>query len=225
MKQIQLDSFIYVDERQISRNKTIPYQIRFELNRTNLQSLIQARQNNYYIKFSTKILTNLRYYTLFSYKYNQYPLVFITHYQDREVASVVKTSIFIEGKIVREIEKEFISDSLLFRKLINSHYWLISQILVRLQLKSTIYSKYLFPAMFFFIVVSVSLLISFLPTTNSFGIILIISSSTLLLAIANFIYKHKLSAWILHQLAEGFFSQGLLNRKIGINLLNIISNK
>ncbi|WP_036485727.1 hypothetical protein [Myxosarcina sp. GI1] len=224
MARIHSDSLIHIDERKLNYEKTIIYRVRFDLNGDKLKAIINAKENNCNICFSDKTITKLRYYALVEYKYKRSPLIFITKYQNTKADYTIKTSILRDGKIYQEIEKIIIVDSQLFSYIISTHHWLISQILVSLKLKSTSYSKYLLPAIFFLVIVFVLLLILFLPITNSFDIILTVFGAVLLLAIANFIYKHKLSAWILYQLAEGFFAQGLLTKKIGIELLNIINN-
>ncbi|MGV2831278.1 hypothetical protein [Myxosarcina sp. GI1(2024)] len=226
MKPIRSDSFIYLDERTLPRNKTIPYRVRFELNQSNLQTIIDARNNNRSLSFSTKNLTNLRYYALLSYTCQRSPLVFITNYsRDREKIAILKSTISAEGKICQQIRRDATINPQLFGYLINSHHWLIFQILTQLSLKSPKFFKWLLLVIFLLAAVAILLTIFYLlHISNILKTLLAIFSLVLLLAIAA-LFKNKLSAWILDRLLYGFLTTRFSTRKIGIQLLNLLSNK
>lgn len=224
MKSIQSDSFIFIDECQVSRNKTIPYRVRFEFDSSNLPIIFQAQKNNCSLHLSTKNLTNLRYYALLAYSKERSPLVFITNYtRDRETTAIVKSTISAKGKISQQIRRDAIRNTQLFRRIIGSHHWLIFQILTQLSLKSSKILQWLFLAITLLtFVLTLLLIFCFLPLSNLLKIIVSIFSWTLLLAIAIFVTKYKLATWILHQLLEGFLSTQFPTRKLGIQLLNLV---
>lgn len=225
MKSIRSDSFIYVDERQISLNKTIPYRVRFEFNSSNLPLILQAQKNNRSLYLSTKILTNLRYYALLSYSKQRLPLVFITSYScHRQRTAIVKSIIFAEGKISQQISRDAMKNSRLFSHIIKSHHWLIWQILTQLTLNSPKFPIWLLLAIILLTTVSTLLLIFYLlPLSNLLKIIVSIFSLGLLSAIARFLIKYKLSTCISYQLLEGFLGTRFQFRKFGIHLLNLVT--
>ncbi len=214
-----INSCLRIEQQRISRRRSIPDHISFDLNQDILSQIITLRNSQQKIYFSGDHLAELRYYFLLnSSQYSGLGITFKTHYQKQEEKiTIVKSVIHLSGKAEQYIR----SDALASQEIIDTHYWLIEQILNQISLKHKKHKSVLLWSLLGLIIIFIApLIFFFLPLVFWGKVLLLLILIAIVLSALPYLLKRYLSSWVLDQLLFGIFSYSPKRRKIGLNLLN-----
>ena len=214
-----INSCLRIEQQRISRRRSIPDHISFDLNQDILSQIITLRNSQQKIYFSADHLAELRYYFLLnSSKESGLGITFKTHYQKQEEKiTIVKSVIHLSGKAEQYIR----SDALASQEIIDTHYWLIEQILNQISLKHKKHKSVLLWSLLGLIIIFIApLIFFFLPLVFWGKVLLLLILIAIVLSALPYLLKRYLSSWVLDQLLFGIFSYSPKRRKIGLNLLN-----
>jgi hypothetical protein len=229
-----LNSCIQVTEMRVNRRLTIPHQINFRLNGDILAQIEAIQAKNQQLKLSKSKLATLRYYFLLNLpldtKANSaweqlLPLNFTTNYifPDNQNLTVVRSQIDFKGQISQQIQQDLWHNPQLLEKVVNTHHWLIKQILIQLPLKTPSHVLRLLKVIFFFISVIVSVCFwYFLPLNNLIKILIIICSFYLSQKHLITLIKQQAKFWFIKAMGNQFLSNTTLKRQIAVNILMIL---
>ncbi len=215
-----INSCLRIEQQRISRRRSIPDHISFDLNQDILSQIITLRNSQQKIYFSADHLAELRYYFLLnSSKESGLGITFKTHYQKQEEKiTIVKSVIHLSGKAEQYIR----SDALASQEIIDTHYWLIEQILNQIPLKYKKHKSVLLWSLLGLIIIFIApLIFFFLPLVFWGKVLVLLIVIAIVLSALPYLLKRYLSSWVLDQLLFGIFSYSPKRRKIGLNLLNI----
>ncbi len=214
-----INSCLRIEQQRISRRRSIPDHISFDLNQDILSQIITLRNSQQKIYFSGDHLAELRYYFLLnSSQYSGLGITFKTHYQKQEEKiTIVKSVIHLSGKAEQYIR----SDALASQEIIDTHYWLIEQILNQISLKHKKHKSVLLWSLLGLIIIFIApLIFFFLPLVFWGKVLVLLIVIAIVLSALPYLLKRYLSSWVLDQLLFGIFSYSPKRRKIGLNLLN-----
>ena len=229
-----LNSCVQIEEIRIDRNTSIPYQINFYLNWTVLEHLEELKRNNHKLKFSNAKITNLRCYVLQKAFLqltpnsksrkppSRSPLTFSTCYAsvNQQPIILLRSAIDLKGKISQQVQKDLYCDRQMLTRISQVHYWLISELLAQLPLKSNRCS-WLVLGIFLVVSIFIGLISWYLFSFNKLLCLAIAFSFFLLL---NTSLKKTLGKlmkrWLIYHLVEGFLAKNIVKRKIGLKLLS-----
>ena len=214
-----INSCLRIEQKRISRRRSIPDHINFDLNQDVLSQIITLRNSQQRISFSADNLAELRYYFLLnSSQYSGLGITFKTHYQKQEEKiTIVKSVIHLSGKAEQYIR----SDALASQEIIDTHYWLIEQILNQISLKHKKHKSVLLWSLLGLIIIFIApLIFFFLPLVFWGKVLVLLIVIAIVLSALPYLLKRYLSSWVLDQLLFGIFSYSPKRRKIGLNLLN-----
>ena len=223
---LRLDSYIHVDEHRINSRQTIPYCIRFELDRDCLSQIDLVSRNRQSIKLESERLTNIRYYALlvFSGRDNS-ELVFISYYrQNSESTPVVKSAIAASGKISQQILADWY-DSKILDSIIKAHHWLISQIITQLPLKPYVFARWLWEIIALLItIIILAFVFSLISISYGLKILIFLGFFGILYLLLKRIVASLIKRIILNQLLFGWLGRSVRKRKIALEILNILKS-
>lgn len=230
-----LNSCIQIESARISRHVTIPSQICFCLNAELLEQVgqIKANQSNQHgLCLSASNLADLRYYALSNLplkqglSQGQSALTFSTEYffDSAQVATTLFRSVIdLEGKISQEIKQELIQNPSLLAKISEAHYWLLSEILAQLPLKSRAwYSWLIFGCLAIASILISSLVWYILPLNHLLKLVICLSIFFLLKSTAKILVTKYLKSWIIYHLLDGLLAKGTIKRRLGLNILSFL---
>ena len=223
---LSLDSYIHVDEYRINSKRTIPYCIRFELDRDCLSQIDLISRNRQSIKLESDRLTNIRYYALLVFSaQDDSELVFISYYQQNsESTAVIKSVIAASGKISQQIIADWY-DSEILDSIIKAHHWLISQIITQLPLKTYFFARWLWGIIALLIAIIISALIfSLISIFYGFKILIFLAIFGLLYLLSKQTVVSFIKNIILNQLLFGWLGKSGRKRKIGLEIFNILKS-
>ena len=222
-----INSCVRIEQKRISRQRTIPVTINFDLNQEILSQIAQLRNNQQIILFSENNLANLRYYFLLnSWENLGLGITFQTYYdQELEKIAIIKSVIYLSGRVEQYIRSDAISHgqgvyTIASKEIIDAHYWLIRQIFNQIPLKYKKGNSIVLWLLLGLITIIVACLVFlFLPSALWFKILFIIFFVGITFKLLQYFLRKYLSSWILHQLLFGIFSASVNRKKIGFNLL------
>ena len=230
-----LNSCIEVESVKIDKRVTIPKQICFHLNAKTIEKIEQVRANKQKLSLSRTNLATLRCYALFNLPLegtrtkgwqsylSQSSLIFSTQYVEDEsnYDILLRSTIDLQGKISQQIKQELVQNPLLLKRVSESHYWLTTEILTQLPLKSEAWrSKFIYGCLTIAIFAVCGLTWCLLPQSPVIKLIIcLFLVGVELIAIA---VSKRLKSWTIHQLVARVFSQGTIRRKLGLKILNFL---
>ena len=213
-----INSCIHIEPKRISRRRTIPNHVSFELNQDILSQIVSFRNNNHNIALSADNLAELRYYFLLNTsKATEFGLTFQTNYsrQDEKI-TIIKSVLSLSGKAEQYIRR----DALASQQIIETHYWLIEQIFTQIPFKYQKQKILIFTNILRVILILLALVIVFFIPFVFWGkVLLLLLLTTIIFLAVPYLVKRYLFSWLLSQLLCGFFSYSLKRRKIGLSLL------
>ncbi len=225
-----INSCIRIEQKRISRQRTIPVNINFDLNQEILSKIASLRDNQQKILFSGDNLVNLRYCFLLNSSENLgLGITFQTYYdQDPEKIAIIKSVIYLSGKVEQYIRNDAISHgrgvyTIASKEIIDAHYWLIRQIFNQIPLtykKGKSIILWLLLGLITIIVACFVFLL--LPTAFWFKVLFLIFFVGITFKILQQFLRRYLPSWVLHQLLFGIFSASVNRKKIGFNLLTTL---
>ncbi|MBP0017271.1 MAG: hypothetical protein J7647_06890 [Cyanobacteria bacterium SBLK] len=138
-QQLHLEQYIrFLKERKPDR-RVVYHGIRFHLNEEVLEQIQQARLQGRSLFIKPKFLADLRYYLLFDeYSALHCGIDVSTHYLEntsKAEETVVRSLISLDGDILYQVDRRYLEQPELAIALTAAHYWLIAQLLGRLQLE------------------------------------------------------------------------------------------
>ncbi len=217
-----INSCLHIEQKRISRRRSIPDHINFDLNQDVLSQIITLRNSQQPIYFSAENLAELRYYFLLnSSKDSGLGITFKTHYhRQQKKITIIKSVIHLSGKAEQYIR----SDALASKEIIETHYWLIEQILNQIPLRYKKHKSILLWGLLGLIIIFIApLIFFFLPIVFWGKVLLLLILIALVLSALPYLLKRYLSSWLLDQLLFGIFSYSPKRRKIGLNLLSTLN--
>lgn len=222
---LRLDSYIHVDEHRINSRQTIPYCIRFELDRDCLSQIDLVSRNRQSVKLESDRLTNIRYYALLVFSArDDSELVFISHYrQNSESTAVIKSAIAASGKISQQILADW-SDSKILDSIIKAHHWLISQIITQLPLKPYYFAWWLLIIALLITIIISALVFSLISISYGFKILMFLAVFGILYLLLKRIVASLIKRIILNQLLFGWLGRSVRKRKIALEIFNMLKS-
>lgn len=230
-----LNSCIQVKEAQISLTSAIPCQINFRLDSDIINQIEQIRQDDNQFTLSPINLTNLRYYVLLNSPLKkqlspicnfQSSLIFSTNYlysDKQQLVPVVRSIINLEGQISQQIKQDLWQEPQLLDKVLDVHYWLISQILNQLPLKNKNFISWFFNGLLLSIGTVIAVVIWYFLSLNYLSKILIIFAIFCgLKVLLEYLVKKHLKSWIIDNLTHGFLANKHQKRKFGFKILSLM---
>ena len=230
-----LNSCIEVESVKIDKRVTIPKQICFHLNAKTIEKIEQVRANKQKLSLSRTNLATLRCYALFNLPLeatrtkgwqsylSQSSLIFSTQYVEDESNSdiLLRSTIDLQGKISQQIKQELVQNPLLLQRVSEAHYWLTTEILTQLPLRSKGWrSGLIYSCLMLATLIACSLVWYLLPQSPVIKLIIcLFLVGVELIAIA---VSKRLKSWTIHQLVARVFSQGTIRRKLGLKILNFL---
>lgn len=222
-----INSCVRIEQKRISRQRTIPVNINFDLNQEVLSQITSLRTNQQIILFSEDNLANLRYYFLLNSSENLgLGITFQTfYYQELEKIAIIKSVIYLSGKVEQYIKSDAILHgrgvyTIASKEIIDAHYWLIRQIFNQIPLK---YKKgnsiILWLLLGLITIIVAGLVFLLLSATLWFKILFLVFFVGITFKVLQHFLQRYLPSWVLHQLLFGIFSASVNRRKIGFNLL------
>ena len=199
---------ITVKKKQIASGQYLPTQVCFELTNSNLKRFKVPKDRLINLNLSSELLSDLRYYGLLQNPYSlESRLIFATYYVTKQQKiAVIKTIIYLRGKISQQIYREFLRHPQLLKELVTTHYWLINYISDRIFFKYTSKSSLLTWVLSLVIVLIVAPFLFYFFTFNLLiKLIISVTFFLLLYLTINFLVKKYLASFILQQLLFGFF--------------------
>lgn len=215
------DSYIHIDEQGM-----IPYQIRLELDRDSLAAINLCKKNHQPLPLTGDRLTKIRYYALLVFCLgNDSELIFLTNYLQNQVSTtVIKSAIAPSGKIFQEVRADSLGDRQLFNYLLETHHWLISQIVTQLPLKSYRFTQWLPEIIAILITFIITpAVIYWLPLSFLGQFLIILIFLIILYLLLKYILINYLKQIIIYQMLFGWLRLSLAKRKIGFKLLSILT--
>ena len=233
-----LDSCIQIEEIRINRSTSITHQINFRLDPTTLKQLEAIRNDNQKLRLSPTKIANLRCYVLHHVFIEQQlitnpkfqgsclimrsPLTFSTHYglTSQQSTILLRSAIDFKGKISQQVRRDLYQNPQMLTRISQVHYWLISELLAQLPLKSTRYS-WLFLTCSFIVATLLGSIAWYLLPFNKL-LVLIIAFSVFWLLNTSFkkTLAESIKRWLIYHLVEGFFKKSDIKRQIGLKLLS-----
>jgi|GEM_PF-1032221 len=149
-KSINLDSFIRFEAVKNRQGRALFRFVRFTLNQTSIQEILQARDTRKCLRLSRELLAELRYFSLSDgenrYWKNRFQsgLTFCSYYEPDGVSEqksdnlVMRSVISLDGEVLHQIRRDCLDDSQECMAIATAHYWLINQMLIQLHLKTKI---------------------------------------------------------------------------------------
>ncbi|MEM9543932.1 MAG: hypothetical protein AAGA60_31170 [Cyanobacteria bacterium P01_E01_bin.42] len=137
-QQLHLERYIrFLKERRPDR-RIVYHGIRFHLNDEILGQIQQARSQGRSLFIKPKFLASLRYYLLFDeYSALHCGIDVSTHYLEnnsKKEETAVRSLISMDGDILYQVDRRYLERPELAIALTSAHYWLIEQLLGRLEL-------------------------------------------------------------------------------------------
>lgn len=239
-----LNSCIQVEEARISRKITIPRQVNFQLTPEIINSIEQIILNKQKLSLSSANLADLRYYALLNSSIaktsnsidpksfiKQLPLeqsclIFSTNYfsvTNHNPTTVVRSVIDLEGKISQQIRQDLWENPQLLHKILDSHYWLIFQILTQLPLQKSKKYLRLYRSLTPLTIFMISLAFWYLlPLNYLLKIVVICGFIYIFKVYIHHLIQKKLKQWIIYHLIHGFLANKAHKRRIGFNIFSSI---
>ena len=231
-----LDFCIQIEEIRINRSTSIPHQINFRLDLATLKHLEEIKHNNQKLRLSPAKIANLRCYILHNAFVEQLitnqnqglssimrsPLTFSTHYAsaNQQPTILLRSAIDLKGEISQQIQGDLYQNPQMLTRISQVHYWLISELIAQLPLKSN-RSSWLVLSCFFVVATLLALISWYLFPFNKLLNLIVIFS---LFWILNTSFKktiiESMQRWIIYHLVEGFLAKNVVKRKIGLKLLS-----
>ena len=233
-----LNSCIQIEEIRINRSTSIPHRINFKLDLATLKYLEEIKRNDRKLRLPSAKITNLRCYVLHNafieqlitnHKYkglslrSRSPLIFSTCYASSNQQSTVllRSAIDLEGKISQQIQRDLYQNPQMLTRISQVHYWLISELLAQLPLKSN--SSWLFLACSFLVATLVGLISWYLfPFDRLLDLIIAFSIFLLLNTCLKKTLVEFIKGWLIYHLVEGFLSKSVIKRQIGLKLFSTL---
>ena len=233
-----LDFCIQIEEIKINRSTSIPYQINFRLDRTTLEHLEEIKSSNRKLLLSPAKIANLRCYVLHHIFVEQQlitnpkfqglspltrsPLTFSSHYfkSDRQPIILMRSAIDLKGKISQQVRQDLYQNPQLLTRVSQVHYWLISELLAQLPIKSNKYSWVVLSCSFLVAIAIVAIGWYLFPDHKLFC-----SSATFsVFIVLNTFFKKTIAKlikkWLIYHLVEGSFAKNATKRQIGLKLFS-----
>ena len=213
-----INSCIHIEPKRISRRRTIPDHVSFELNPDILSQIVSFRNSNQKISLSADNLAELRYYFLLNtLEHKEFGLTFKTNYYRQEAKiTIIKSVISLSGKAEQYIR----IDALASKEILETHYWLIEQIFTQIPFKYPKLKILVLANIARLILILLALvLVSFIPMVFWGKVLLLLFLTTIIFLAVPYLLTRYLSSWLLNQLLFGIFSYSRKRRKIGLSLL------
>lgn len=233
-----LDSCIQIEEIRINRSTSIPHRIDFKIDLATLKYLEEIKRNKRRLKLPSAKVANLRCYILHNAfieqlitnpKYkglslrSRSPLTFSTCYAsfNQQPTILLRSAIDLEGKISQQIQRDLYQNPQMLTRISQVHYWLISELLAQLPLKSN--SSWLFLACSFLVATLVGLISWYLfPFDRLLDLIIAFSIFLLLNTCLKKTLVEFIKGWLIYHLVEGFLSKSVIKRQIGLKLFSTL---
>lgn len=231
-----LNSCIQIEEIRINRSTSIPHKINFHLDLATLEyfeAILEKRR----LRLSRAKIANLRCYVL-HHAYAQLitnsksqrtsprlrsPLIFATHYlfsANQQSMILLQSAIDLRGKISQQVQRDLYRDREMLTRISQVHYWLISELLAQLPLKSN-RSSWLVLACSFLIATLLGLISWYLfPFNKLLTLIIVLSVFWLLNTGLKKTLTKLIKGWVIYHLVEGILAKSVVKRQIGLKLLS-----
>lgn len=234
-----LDSCVQIEEIQIDRSTSIPHQINFRLDLATLEYLEAIELDRRRLRLSPTKIANLRCYVLHNAFVDQLvtnsksqssssrprsPLTFSTHYASANQQSTIllRSAIDLKGKVWQQVQRDLYQNPQMLARISQVHYWLISELIAQLPLKSH-KSSWLVFSYSFVVAVLLGWLGWYLFPFNKL-LYLIIAFSVFY--IFNTCFKKTIAEltkrWLIYYLVEGFLAKSVIKRQIGLKFLSLL---
>ncbi len=235
-----LNSYIQIQSAKISPQLTIPYQVCLCLNDRALAEIEQTTTSQTKLVLSPRNLANLRHYALLhlplksaarlaskQQQANQSSLTFSSQYsyltEEPNPTTLLRSVIDLKGEISQQVQQQLIDDPVLLARLSQAHYWLINEILTQLPFQTPAWHQWLIPVFWAIVTVATSVLTSyFLPASYLIKIVVCLLFFCLSKVIYSAIISKWLKSWVMGQLTEGFLTQGIIKRQLGLKFLSLL---
>jgi hypothetical protein len=222
------DSYVEIIHKDIYDKQPIFPCICFHLDRARLVKLQKVQANNKLLKFSPSLISNFRYITLVDRQNHLHSgLTFCTYYQqDNYKKAVIRSVIFLDGKINQQICNDLLQSPELTKKLIYAHYSLSEQLLQKLFLTTKpSLNLYLISWGFTLIIAVIFVLLnSQTIQIDIINLLIVILLFVLLSEAIRYLLKlilPWLKLWSLHQLLFGRFSDRAKNSHLVFKILKL----
>lgn len=228
-----LNSCIEVEWLKVDRI-TIPKQICFHLDAKIIIAIEHIKANNQLFYLSQTNLAIIRCYALFNLAsdqtskswqshLSQSSLVFSTQYaEDKKNSDILlRSTIDPQGKISQQIKQKLVQNPPLLQRVSEAHYWLTTEILTQLPLRSKGWrSGLIYSCLMLATLIACSLVWYLLPQSPVIKLIIcLFLVGVQLVAIA---VSKRLKSWTIHQLVTRVFSQRTIRRKLSLKILNFL---
>lgn len=230
-----LSSCIKIENQRISRDKTIPCQIHFELNDDIVACIEETIKDYDNLELEPQTLTELRYYSLINSPMvngwdfvgsDRLSLVFSSSYtsdRDRRQIRVIRSKINLNGQISQEIQQDFWRDRYVSARAIKAHHWLTAEIFRQLPLKRSNSRVILFLALL--LAIAFTWIVGYFFPLHLFSQILVgIICFICLKIVIKHVVVRQLKKWTIHHLASGWLSNKTKQRQIGFKILSLTIN-
>ncbi|NEQ09704.1 MAG: hypothetical protein F6K37_28295 [Moorea sp. SIO4E2] len=232
-KGMNIESYIKVEQEQITRSRVLFHSIRFDLNQDILTKIKQAQETGHGLDISGELLSDLRHLALLDWENRlQSGLTFSTYYLPVDRAQALMRSVIaLDGEILHQIKRDCLENPDFCCQIADAHYWLITQILGQLRLKpSPNFPKLawgLSGLMIILVIVAVLVIPGVLQLILAqpwrwLIIIVGIVSCGLLLVILQWLLRScliRIAPWMLRQLLSGLLSAKPGPKKIAKRIL------
>ena len=139
--QLHLERYIRFFKERRSDRRVVYHGIRFHLNDEVLAQIQQARSQGRSLFIKPKFLADLRYYLLFDeYSALNCGINVSTYYiEENHEETVVRSLISLDGDILYQMDRRYLEKPELAIALTSAHYWLVEQLLRKLQLEGKLW--------------------------------------------------------------------------------------
>ncbi|MEM6612952.1 MAG: hypothetical protein AAF652_11995, partial [Cyanobacteria bacterium P01_C01_bin.72] len=216
-----------------------PWQVCFCLDAQATQEIEQIIASQSRLVLSPTNLANLRHYALLHLSLEQAPsrslkqqwaasqssLTFSTQYSSeaQNSTTLLRSTIDFQGAISQQVQQQLVDDPALLNSLSQAHYWLISEIITQLPLKSATWYSWLIPVVWAMVTLVMSILLGYLlPVSYFLKAVVCVGILCLSKAIYQTVIAKKFKSWVIQQLIDGFLAQDALKRQLGLKLLSLL---
>lgn len=136
-KALNLERYIEVEKERVTRSIILFHGVRFTLDTEALSKIKQAQETGERLEISRQLLADLRYYALIDQvTHLQSGLTFCTYYKSAgSQQALMRSLVATDGDIIHQIKSDCLENSDFCYQLASAHYWLIDQLLGKLNLR------------------------------------------------------------------------------------------
>ncbi|NES46499.1 hypothetical protein, partial [Moorena sp. SIO2C4] len=123
-KGMNIDSYINIEQEQITRSRVLFHSIRFDLNQDILTKIKQAQETGHGLDISGELLSDLRHLALLDWENRlQSGLTFSTYYLPVDRAQALMRSVIaLDGEILHQIKRDCLENPDFCCQIADAHY-------------------------------------------------------------------------------------------------------